>query len=256
MSSWLPLEFKKTILMIGEEIKQNPGFYDPKGSAALVDYKGMLYAVTAKHVIQNTIDPAFLFNGKDGSIIARKTSFLYSTIGATWVFHPNPEIDVAVTKFGIIETTDDVKTISESLFSKYDGVYDGEDVFFMGFPLSLSSRRKITPVIRQGCVALKFDEETRIGKITYPEKTIIIDGQVSGGNSGSPVFRKPSFIDMKTRSIGQYIQPVLIGIVSGHIESIIEDLYGKPIARENSGLGKITSTDKVIEVIDNMNKTQ
>jgi hypothetical protein len=55
---------------------------------------------------------------------------------------------------------------------------------------------------------------------------------------------------MKTGRIGQYIQPVLIGIISGHIESIIKDLYGNPIARENTGLGKITSIDKIIEIIE------
>ena len=79
-----------------------------------------------------------------------------------------------------------------------------------------------------------------------------MDGQVSSGNSGSPVFMKPTFIDVERRSIGQYHPPKLFGIVTSHIASIINDLNDRPIARENSGLGMISSVDRLIELLESI----
>lgn len=246
---WFPAELKKTILMIGEESGKHE--VTPKGSATLIQYKNALYVVTARHLINELRDPVMIFNNKEGKPIGRVTSELTEKMGSKWINHPNPHIDISVIKFDVY-SNDDLKSIGEEYLCDFQKVSDGEDIFFMGFPLSLSSRQKITPVVRQGCIALKFDEETKINEVTYPEKSIIIDGQVSGGNSGSPIFRKPSFVDMETRTIGTFVPPVFIGIVTSHIASIIKDLNERPIARENSGLGIVSSTNQIIDLIDSV----
>jgi len=248
--SWLPVEMKKAILMIGEETKIDQ--VRPAGSASLIQYQGSIYVVSAKHVIENLRNPVITFNNLQGGITGRKTSDLTEHLGYRWISHPDPNVDIAIIPFGTDISIDDILAIDERLLYNYEQIYDGEDIFFMGFPLSLSSRQKITPVIRQGCIALKFDEETRIEDIIYPKKTFIIDGQVSSGNSGSPVFRKPSFIDMANRSIGKYMPPVFMGIITSHIASTLYDFNNRPIARENSGLGIVSSINHIKDLLDSI----
>ena len=57
---------------------------------------------------------------------------------------------------------------------------------------------------------------------------------------------------METRVLGKYVPPVFIGILTSHIASIIKDLNDIPIARENSGLGIVSSTNHIKELIDSM----
>lgn len=250
--SWLPSDMKKSIVMIGEpDVKSETSFScDPAGSGALIRYKENLWVVTAKHVIEKIHDPTMMFNDIHGRIKGYRTSYLSNKFSWEWKYHTDKDVDLAIIRFGIELGEDDVKFIPSDLFIEFDYVNDGEDVFFIGFPLGLTNQKKITPAIRQGCVSLQIASEMKWGKIRYPPKTILIDGQVSSGNSGSPVFRKPT-IAPSPYAIGPS-QPSLFGIVIGHIQSKIYNLddIPMPIARENSGLGIVSATDHIITLLD------
>ena len=98
-------------------------------------------------------------------------------------------------------------------------------------------------MIRQGCVALKFKVEREWNKVVYAPKTILIDANISAGNSGSPLFRRPDLGDNVAR---------LYGIITSHITSSIFDYGGKKIGKENSGLGIATSIDHIIDLIESL----
>ena len=238
---------KKSIVMIGERDEIEP-IARPVGSGALLRYEKYLFVATAKHVVENISDPLILFNDIKGRIKGYRTSYLTNEFGFEWKYHSDNEVDLAAIRYGYEKDDDDIKVIPSSMFNEFHNIEEGEDIFFMGFPLGLTNLNKITPAIREGCVSLKLDSETIIRKIRYAPKTIIIDGQVSSGNSGSPVFRKP-IIEYATRELGPLL-PVLFGIVTSHIESIIKDLNGNPIAKENSGLGIVSSTNHIIDLLD------
>jgi len=245
--SWLPSDMKKSIVMIGERDENEP-IARPIGSGALLRFEKYLFVVTAKHVVENISDPLILINDVKGRIKGYKTSNFTSEFGFEWRYHSDKEVDLAAIRFGYEKDVDDVKVIPPNMFNEFSNVEEGDDVFFMGFPLGLTNLNKLTPAIRQGCVSLKLDSEIIIGKMRYAPKTIIIDGQVSSGNSGSPVFRKP-VIEYHTRKLGP-LPPQLFGIVTAHVESKIFDLNKKPIAKENSGLGIVTATDHIIDLLE------
>lgn len=236
--AWLSPDMKKTIVMIGEP-RSNMLSARPVGSGTLIRNENRFFVITVKHVIKTISDPLIIFNDVKGRIKGYRTSYLKSELGSEWKYHHDNEVDLAAIRFGYEEGDDDVRIIPSDMFIEFKDIIDGEDVFFMGFPLGLTNLNMITPAVRQGCVSLKLNSETKIGEIRYAPKTIIIDGQVSRGNSGSPVFRKSA----PSRT------PILFGIVTSHIESIILDLHGNPIAKENSGLGIVSSADHIIDLI-------
>lgn len=148
--SWLPSDIKKTVVMIGD-IKEE-GVALPAGSGVLVNYQGKHYAISAGHVIRGLDDPVVIFNDKTGAPTGRMTSELSRRFGVNWEYHPDDRVDLTAIPFGINTETDDLRVLPEDMFQDYAGINDGEDVFFMGFPLSLSRRDTIVPVIRQGCI--------------------------------------------------------------------------------------------------------
>ena len=224
--------------MIGEGLPA----VQPKGSCAIISYRKRSYAITAKHVIQNIADPIFLFNNKKREMVRRPTSDITIAIGAEWAHHTDVNVDLSIIPF-LVSREDDIFAVSDQAFQYFINVNDGDDVFFMGFPFGLSQSERITPLIRQGCVSLKFDIEKIWHNVRYAPKTIIIDGHVSAGNSGSPIFRKPIRGDNRAR---------LCGIITSHKTSDIFNYQGRAIGRGNSGLGIASSIDHIIDLIESL----
>jgi len=234
--TFLPPDLKKTIIMIGEGA---PGVR-PKGSSFLIKYKNKDYAITAKHVIQNIPNPIFVFNNKSGDKIRRTTHNLNETFGYEWAHHSDKDVDLSITPFPVTQEDD---LLAINVFQSFNDINDGDEVFFMGFPFGLSQSERITPLIRQGCVSLKFEIQKIWHRVRYAPKTFLIDGHVSAGNSGSPVFRKPTSGDNIAR---------LYGVITSHITSDVLDIRGRSIGKGNSGLGIASSIDHVIDLIESL----
>ena len=240
---WFPPVMKKTVIVIADDN------FTLKGTGVIIGYNEFIHVVTARHVVENISDPTIIFNLKNGKPSNLKTSQITMVTKKTWTYHPNSKIDIACIPFGFPEEAD-IRTIRPTLFKKYSEVREGEELFFMGFPLGLTSKSKVTPVLRKACLALKLDEQRDFLGATYPDKTMFIDASVSGGNSGSPVFRVPDVVDFGGARISRSEDTHLVGIISGHLTSLIQDFNGTPIARENSGLGIMYPVDNIIETLD------
>lgn len=163
--------------------------------------------------------------------------------GLTWVFHPNPNIDLAAIMFYEPENGD-VLSISPPLFGDFDKTAEGDDIFFMGFPLGITGQIRVTPVVRSGIIALKREN------LTY-----LIDANAFPGSSGSPVFLRPSLINWKEKTFGKPTLPKLVGVI--HSALTYTDYAISPQTRrprvsfeENAALAEVYSIEIIKQLMD------
>jgi len=211
--------------------------------------------VTAKHVVVDPQTDKFIdsgvfafFNSKDGKIVSRSIDDLKADLGVNWIFHENKDVDIAIIPFGLNPQKDDVEMIPENLFLTTDRLFELYDVFFLAYQPGIQPQKRISPVIRSGTISLINDDQT-----------FYIDASAFPGNSGSPVFLKPSPIRFNNGSItiggtdpfgGKFV-----GIIGGYIhyqEVAISVQTGRPrvVFEENTGLSKVWSVTFIKEIID------
>jgi len=249
--SWLPPEWHKTIVHIERLIKDDKGneVFLPIGTGFITEYENFNILITCKHVIfdlhLNTLIPKVFvsFNQKDGTLGRRSVEELKKAFQIDWQFHQNPGIDLAVIPFAIDFAKDDLKRAGKDLFEDFERLAEGEDIFFLGYPaLDIRMEKHIKPIVRSGIISL-----------VQPNKTFLIDANVFPGNSGSPVFLKPSFMDYQTSVIGQLKPAKFIGIISSYLsyrDMAISQQTGRPriTFEENSGLANVYSSSIIEEI--------
>ena len=120
----------------------------------------------------------------------------------------------------------------------YEKVVPGADVLFVGYPNDFYDTRNNLPLVRKGSLS-------SIPNVDFKGKgELVIDAEVFGGSSGSPVF---AFWDKKSR---------LLGVLSHSVDRT-ERLVGRTIAievKEHIGLGIIVKQRHVQELIDYTSK--
>lgn len=246
-------EVKKTVVFFGiVDEENNPHF---TGTGFLVNVEGHNHLVTAKHVIfdkkkkrlkdQNM--KVFL-NTKDLDVTIAASSLvnLKEKYGVNWVFHENEDVDVAIIPFGL-RPGDDVKTIPNDLFVDSSSLAELYDVFFLAYQPGIEPKTKIEPIVRIGTISHVVE-----GGIFY------IDGAVFPGNSGSPVFFKPSPIRYSETGIsigGDELGGKFVGVIGAYVpyrEIARSDQTGEPrvIFEENTGLSIVWSVDILNEIIN------
>lgn len=244
IAGWLPEEWLKTIALI---IARKPDGEQSIGTCFLVGHKNSFCLVTAKHVIrdldtdeQYTNEKVF-FNSASGGIVAKDLDLIRSITPVQWHYHSNSRIDLAVTHFPLDATMDDVKVFPENMFAQLNSLSEGDDVFFLGFPLGkgaieiddqgrLQVRRRIKPILRGGMIASREDDGT-----------LLIEANVYPGSSGSPVFLKPSPITLSPQGIGLGggRGAVFVGIATGYV----------PYKGENTNLARVYSADQLTAIL-------
>lgn len=127
------------------------------------------------------------------------------------------------------------------------GVSEGDGVFAIGFPLGLVGYEdQVFPIVKQGCIARIQDW------LSGRSRSILIDANIFPGNSGGPVFLRPSLLAIE----GTQSNPnsYLIGMVSQGI--IYQDkAFSTQTGRqritfeENSGIVEIVPSDAIMETI-------
>ena len=243
IKSLLPEDWHKIVISIEKYDNKNKRFI-PVGTGFLIGYKGFIVFVTAKHVIENDEDIYFCWNAKD--IEVRRMKFKDIKKHSEWVFHDNLRIDIAVRLFRLAHDLDDVKLLQEPLFEKFEKVIEGDDILFLGFPLSISEPNRVHPVVRNGIIAYRQEN-----------KSFLIDASVFPGSSGRPVFLKTSAISYEDGKfhIGKIREPKLVGMITRYIS--YEDIaisqqtkMPRVIFSENAGLGVVLSLDLIIEVLE------
>ena len=128
------------------------------------------------------------------------------------------------------------------------GVSEGDGVFAIGFPMGLVDdyEDQLFPIVRQGCIARIRDwlsERTR---------QILIDAHIFPGNSGGPVFLRPSTVSIAGTKANS--TSFLIGMVSSYIpyQDVAYSLQtnqARVVFEENSGIAEIVPSDAIMETV-------
>jgi hypothetical protein len=245
-------QIKKTVVFFGKATQKGEiQFY---ATGFLVEIQNIFHLVTAKHVVLdprtgNFIDNGMLilFNLKDGTVGSRSIDEIKKNYTVNWVFHENKDVDIAIIPFGLDPQKDDVKTIPESMFLDTERLFELYDVFFLSYQPGIQSHKKVLPVIRDGTISVMNDD-----------KTFYIDAFAFPGNSGSPVFLKPSPIRFDQGGIsigGDQLGGKFIGIIGEYLpyqEVAISTQTGRPrvVFEENTGLSKVWSVNFIKQIIE------
>ena len=246
---------KKTVVFIG---KPGPdGNIQYFATGFLIQVQNIFHLVTAKHVVVNKLtgkmqdeDLVVSFNNIGGGITSRSIKELKEQYGVDWMFHPDPNVDVAMIPFRLVPAQDDVRVIPDNLFLPLDQVFELNDVFFLSFQPGIESGREIEPIIRSGVVSMIGDDGS-----------FYLDAAAFPGNSGSPVFLRPS--PMRYNQEGQGVSfygkdPLggkFIGIIGDYVayrDVAVSAHTGAPriVFEENTGLSKVWSVTFIQEIIN------
>ncbi len=160
--------------------------------------------------------------------------------------HPDPGVDLAcvdVTQLAHMRVGGKplyIKHLGDEFLTpiNYEKVVPGSDVLFVGYPNDFYDTRNNLPLARKGSLS-------SIPNVDFEGKgELVIDAEVFGGSSGSPVF---THWDKKSR---------LLGVLSRSVNRT-ERVVGRTIAievREHIGLGIIVKQRHVQELIDYTSK--
>lgn len=247
-------EIKKAIVFLGTINKDKKNNENPISFLAtgfLVEIKNIFHLVTAKHVITGEFineNLVFFTNLKSGIITFHSIKSLKNELEVDWIFHENKNVDIAIIPITLDPEVEDVKPIPDKLFIGTEKLYELYDVFFLSYQPGIEIPKKIIPIIRTGTISL-----------LNIDKTFYIDGFTFPGNSGSPVFLKPTPIRFEAPlriSFGpDPLGGKFIGIISEYIpykEVAISLQTNRPrvIFEENTGLSKVWSSNFIKEIID------
>lgn len=224
-------------------VEQPETIFHGVGSGVLVTKSNVNLFVTAKHVVRLNEDVFFRIPQKNGSSPDhRPHRQMKAVTGTGWIYSTNA--DVALTILLIKPETDDFSFIPlDFMAAKYESVSVGDDVFVSGFPSSVIELD--APALRNGMVASKM-----------PDGMILIDTFTFPGNSGGPVFWKPTMgINIFGNQVGQGRPASLIGLALYsplYSEGAISPESGRTrvIFESNSGLTKVVSTSRILEMLD------
>jgi hypothetical protein len=244
-------EVKKTVVFLGKiDHEGKPQFY---ATGFLVSVQNIYHLLTAKHVVvdmktSELKDDEILafFNSQDGGIASLSIKDIKRSFGVNWIFHQNAEVDIAIIPFGLDPQKDDVKVIPDNLFLLPDSLFELYDVFFLSYQPGVKFQKRVAPIIRGGTIS-----------IINEDKTFHVDASAFPGNSGSPVFLKPSPIRFDDKGIsigGDQLGGKFVGIIGEYIpyqELAISTQTGRPrvIFEENTGLSKVWSVTFIGEIL-------
>jgi hypothetical protein len=224
----VPLEILSRTLFI----KQKGS--DGGGSAFRIEYKGKIYLVTARHVVEGVAE--------SGAVIEIRHSEKwedYHTVKT--LYPPSPNVDIAV--FETYETSAQPFTIEPAGMSEKAGVTLGQQVWFIGHPFNMSS------VLAKGSTitTLPFMKRGALSAIdaSSPDTVVFyIDGFNNPGFSGGPVV----YWEFATRKYK--ILSVVIGYKNDTARALINDRQVDTNILVNSGILVSYSIKHAIDAIE------
>lgn len=259
MAMWeLIKQLRQTVVFLGKITEDN----SPKFTATgfLVQIEKLFHLVTARHVVTNPktneIDDGSLYvflNSKDGNLVSRSVAEMKSMLKTEWIFHENTEVDIAIIPFALDPKNDNIRMIPENLFLDMEDLSELYEVFFLSYQPGTDTPKKVRPVLRGGVVSLINEDQS-----------FYIDGAAFPGNSGSPVFLKPSAIRFRSGGIsigGDTLGGKFAGIIGSYVpyqEVAVSTQTGRPriIFEENTGLSMVWSVSIVKQILEQDNFKQ
>jgi hypothetical protein len=237
------------------------------GTGFLMARDGIGYLVTAKHVAKQLDNDAFAvrMNRADG------TSSVWMAEQIEWFFHPDENVDVAVTPFG----GDDMfrgfdyrfvpdAWILTKAHEKHQFMGVGDVCYTIGLFRVLAGKQRNLPVVHVGNISLlPSDERVPIEDWDDNSRTrwveaYIVQSQSLDGLSGAPVFVRPSVRAPVSDGDGPELHGVgkelyLLGLFQGAWYAPPSDIVA--IGRRGPinvpvGMGIVVPADRIIEALD------
>ena len=202
-----------------------------QGTGFLLRYDDKVFIVTNKHLVVagktafTIIPKSVIKNSADSSV-----NDLGRIIPSANMYFWDNRYDLAFVHITNFASKLAIAVIPESLIGGDSAIVVGQEIFFLGYPAGLHGKDERTPLVRGGIIA----GET--------EHTIILDGNIFGGSSGSPVFLSPS------RSRGHINANLLIGVISQM--STMPTISNRKV-QENMGIGYAIKVRYVLDTIRN-----
>ncbi|BBO34803.1 hypothetical protein [Lacipirellula parvula] len=204
--------------------------------------EGVLFAVTAKHVIDKAKSKGtdgkvyFRLNRKDGNAE-------YVAIPVTdWVKHPKTSADVAIATIDLDFLVYDHLSIPQKMFvsdpqETAHGIGPGSDLFFPGLFVRHKGTKSNIPIIRTGTIAAMPIEPIETDQGTV--RAYLAEARSIGGLSGSPVFTHLGL---------NYTTPIhFLGLVKSHYD--IEDCLD--VSKQiNMGIALVVPDDDILELLN------
>jgi S1-C subfamily serine protease len=223
------------------QVAQPETIFRAAGSGVLLTQSNVNLFVTAKHVVQANEDVFFRVPQKSGGADHRAHRAMKQITGIGWIYSTNADIALSVLS---IKQVDDVSFIPVGgMTAAYESVSVGDDIFVSGFPSSVVELE--TPALRNGIVSAKLGDAM-----------ILIDTTTFPGNSGGPVFWKPSMgINIFGNQVGRGRPASLIGLALYsplYSEGAVSPASGRTriVFEANSGLTKVVSTTRILELLN------
>jgi hypothetical protein len=241
-------QFRKTVVFLGGFNEK--GEIAPQATGFLVTINNIFPLVTAKHVVfdikkESFIDNSMLmfFNTLDGKIQLRSIDQIKSSFECNWIFHQNREVDIAIMPFGYDQQNDDVRFVPDNVFLSAEQLYEVYDIFFLSYQPGIRIQQKILPIFRSGIISLMNEDYT-----------FYIDAAAFPGNSGSPVFLKPSLLysetEVSTIGGGRFVGVIGEYITYEEVAFSLQTQRPRVVFEENTGLSKVWSISFIREITE------
>ena len=213
------------------------------------------FLVTNRHVVADATRIKLEFLTKsDGKKphVAKKIALGTSDPSRAFVFHNDPNVDIAVMPFTPIGekyfkegTPLRYRTIPSDIYltrSQSKTIPAIEEIVVIGYPRLLRDEQTLTPIARKGITATPVDQDF------HGFRGFLIDAAIFEGSSGSPVF---------IYNVGSYSTPngIVMGgrlIFLGVLTRLVSEGRSFPwVSRENAGSspvldGEPNSTDAAV----------
>lgn len=247
-------QVKQAVMFLGhQEVQANGTIKNVyEGTGCLISIDNIFHILTAKHVAtrkgKNPAEDMLVFlNRKDGTVSIHSFSEIKIRFGVDWVLHPDPDVDLAMIPIALDPTQDLFKVVPQELFQSPEKLYELYDVFFLSYQPGAVEAEMVSPVVRTATLSM-----------IKSDGTFLIDGNTFPGNSGSPVFLKPSAIRFDSGGISLGDDPLggkFIGIVGAYLpyrEVAVSMQTGRPrvVFEENTGLSIVSSVKLIQSLID------
>jgi hypothetical protein len=217
--------------------------------------KYLTYLITNKHVLEGTDRVFIRLNPQDLNQAKEYTVPLKDGEKVLWEGHSRKGVDVAVipVNWGLFKKeqmavqyfrSDEHCLDGKSM--KNSGVFEGDSVYLLGFPMGLVGEKRSSVIVRAGSLARVRDT---FEKATQP---FLVDVFAFPGNSGGPVVTKPEAMSIEgTASIQR---SCLVGVVAAYvpyqdISVSVQTMQPTITISQNSGLAQVFSVDCIRQTV-------
>ena len=269
-------DVRKTVVFFGvPDDSPGKGGISCFGTAFLLEYDGVGYLVTARHLTDELEDSPFVVRVNTSNGTSQNLYVDPCETGQLWHYHEDETVDIAVMENPAIGSrhahdqlylTDKLIVGLDTIQSHHVGI--GDLIYVVGLFRLLHGTRRNLPIVHSGNIALLLEDEKipvrdwreRSDIKTFEIDAYIVEAHGIQGLSGSPVFVRPSMgirdmplDDGPMRARVAQLDLALLGVWQGSWDAPPDEVMavekGRGI-RVPVGLGVVTPAAKIKEILD------